>query len=77
MFKCITTIHVRYILGPHGTTIPGPTSEWVMFDMTAQAAYNVTSGNKYTFYATALRYYEDNSEMYLGSVRMIAAFSAT
>ena len=61
----------------HGTTIPGPTSEWVMFDMTAQAAYSVTSGNKYTFYAAALRYYEDNLEMYLGSVRLIAAFSAT
>ena len=62
----------------HGTTITGPTNEWVMFDMTAQAAYPVTSGNKYTFYATALRYLgPDYSTMYLGSIRLIAAFSAT
>jgi hypothetical protein len=62
----------------HGTTTTGPTNEWVFFDMTAQAAYPVTSGNKYTFYATALRYLgPDDSIMYLGSIRMIAAFSAT
>lgn len=62
----------------HGTTITGPTNEWVMFDMTAQAAYPVTSGNKYTFYATALRYLgPDDSTMYLGSIRLVAAFSAT
>jgi hypothetical protein len=62
----------------HGTTTTGPTNEWVMFDMTAQAAYPVTSGNTYTFYATALRYLgPDDSPMYLGSIRMIAAFSAT
>jgi hypothetical protein len=62
----------------HGTTITGPTNEWVLFDMTAQAAYTVTSGNKYTFYATAIRYLgPDDSTMYLGSIRLIAAFSAT
>lgn len=62
----------------HGTTTTGPTNEWVFFDMTAQAAYPVTSGNKYTFYATALRYLgPDDSIMYLGSIRLIAAFSAT
>jgi hypothetical protein len=62
----------------HGTTTTGPTNEWVFFDMTAQAAYPVTPGNKYTFYATALRYLgPDDSTMYLGSIRLIAAFSAT
>jgi hypothetical protein len=62
----------------HGTTTTGPTNEWVLFDMTAQAAYSVTSGNKYTFYATALRYLgPDDSIMYLGSIRLVAAFSAT
>ena len=62
----------------HGTTLTGPTNEWVFFDMTAQAAYPVTSGNKYTFYATAIRYLgPDDAVMYLGSIRMIAAFSAT
>ena len=62
----------------HGTTTTGPTNELVFFDMTAQAAYPVTSGNKYTFYATALRYLgPDDSKMYLGSIRLIAAFSAT
>jgi hypothetical protein len=62
----------------HGTNKTGPTDEYAYFDMTAQAAYSVTSGNKYTFYATALRYLgPDDSPMYLGSIRMIAAFSAT
>jgi hypothetical protein len=62
----------------HGTTMTGPTNENVLFDITAQAAYPVTSGNKYTFYATALRYLgPDNAPMYLGSIRMIAAFSTT
>ncbi len=62
----------------HGTTMTGPTNEWVFFDMTAQAAYPVTSGNTYTFYATAIRYLgPDDAIMYLGSIRMIAAFSAT
>jgi len=62
----------------HGTTITGPTNEWVFFDMAAQATYPVTSGNKYTFYATAIRYLgPDNSIMYLGSVRLIASFLAT
>jgi len=62
----------------HGTRTNGPTVERVYFDMTAQAAYPVTSGNKYTFYATALRYYgPDNSPMYLGSIRLVAAFLAT
>jgi hypothetical protein len=62
----------------HGTTTSGPTNEWVFFDMTAQAAYPVTSGNKYTFYATALRYLgPDDSIMYLGSIRLVAAFLAT
>ena len=62
----------------HGTTITGPTNEWVFFDMAAQASYPVTSGNKYTFYATAIRYLgPDNSIMYLGSIRLIASFLAT
>lgn len=62
----------------HGTTITGPTNEWVFFDMSGQAAYPVTSGNKYTFYATALRYVgSDDSPMYLGSIRLIATFLAT
>lgn len=62
----------------HGTTMTGSTNEWVFFDMTAQAAYPVTAGNKYTFYATAIRYLgPDEAPMYLGSIRMIAAFSAT
>ena len=62
----------------HGTTMAGPTNEKVLFDLTAQAAYPVTAGNRYTFYATAVRYLgPDVSEMSLGSIRMIAAFSAT
>jgi hypothetical protein len=62
----------------NGTLITGPTTEWVFFDMTAQAAYPVTSGDKITFYATAIRYLgPDNAPMYLGSIRMIAAFLAT
>jgi hypothetical protein len=62
----------------HGTTNAGPTNEKVFFDITAQAAYPVTAGNKYIFYATAVRYLgPDDSEMSLGSIRMIAAFSAT
>jgi hypothetical protein len=62
----------------HGTTMTGPSNEWVFFDMTAQASYPVVSGNKYTFYATAIRYLSpDDAVMYLGSIRMIAAFSAT
>ena len=63
----------------HGTTKTGPTDDWVFFDMHSQAAYPVTTGNKYTFYATAIRYLGmvDDSVMYLGSIRLIAAFSAT
>jgi hypothetical protein len=46
--------------------------------MTSQAAYTVTLGSKTTFYATAVRYLgPDNAPMYLGSIRMVAAFSAT
>jgi hypothetical protein len=62
----------------HGTTTYGPTNERIWFDMTAQAAYPVTSGNKYTFYAFALRYnMPDDSAMSINSIRIIAAFSAT
>jgi hypothetical protein len=62
----------------HGTRTPGPTDERVYFDMNAQAAYNVIAGNKYTFYATASRYYGyDDSIMLLNSIHLIAAFSAT
>ena len=62
----------------HGTNSTGSTNQWAFFDMTAQAAYPVTSGSKTTFYATALRYLgPDNAPMYLGSIRLIAAFSAT
>ena len=62
-----------------GTNKTGPTDEYAYFDMTAQAAYPVTSGNKYTFYATAIRYIgvPNDSPMYLGSIRLVAAFSAT
>jgi hypothetical protein len=61
-----------------GTRASGPTDERVFFDMSAQAAYNVTAGNKYTFYATATRYYGyDDSIMFLSNIHMIAAFSAT
>jgi hypothetical protein len=61
-----------------GTRTPGPTDERVFFDMNAQAAYNVTAGNKYTFYATASRYYGyDDSIMFLNNIHLIAAFSAT
>jgi hypothetical protein len=62
----------------HGTYTYGPTDERVYFDMTAQAAYNVVAGNKYTFYATASRYYGyDDSIMSLSNIHLIAAFSAT
>jgi len=62
----------------HGTNSTGPTNQWAFFDMTAQAAYPVTSGSKTTFYATAVKYLgPDNAPMYLGSIRLIAAFSAT
>ena len=61
-----------------GTRTPGSTDERVYFDMTAQASYDVLAGNKYTFYATATRYYGyDNSIMYLSNIHLIAAFSAT
>ncbi len=61
-----------------GTKTSGSTDERVFFDMTAQATYNVIAGNKYTFYATASRYYGfDNSIMSLSNIHLIAAFSAT
>jgi Collagen triple helix repeat (20 copies) len=61
-----------------GTRTPGPTDERVYFDMNAQVAYNVIAGNKYTFYATASRYYGyDDSIMLLNNIHLIAAFSAT
>ena len=62
----------------HGTRTPGPTDERVYFDMNAQVAHNVIAGNKYTFYATASRYYGyDDSIMFLNNIHLIAAFSAT
>ena len=62
----------------HGTTTYVPTNEQVWFDMTAQGAYTVTSGKKYTFYAFVLRYVmPDPSAMSVNSIRLIAAFSAT
>jgi hypothetical protein len=62
----------------HGTNAYGNTNEQVSFVMSAQGAYPVTSGNKYTFYATAFRYNtNDNSPMYVNSIRLIAAFLAT
>jgi hypothetical protein len=62
----------------HGSRNPGSTNEQVYFDMTAQAVYSVTAGNKYTFYATASRYFGgDTATMYLNNVHLIAAFSAT
>jgi len=61
-----------------GTRTPGSTDERVYFDMTAQASYDVLAGNKYTFYATATRYYGyDNSIMYLSNIHLIAAFYPT
>jgi hypothetical protein len=61
-----------------GTNSGGPTSQYVFFDMSAQATFNVVAGSKTTFYATAVRYLgPDNSPMYLGSVRLIATFLAT
>lgn len=61
-----------------GTDSYGPTDERVTFDMTAQGTHTVTSGNKYTFYATAFRYNSnDNSAMYVNSIRLIAVFLAT
>ena len=62
----------------HGTRTSGLTDERVYFDMNAQAAYSVMAGNKYTFYATASRYYGfDNSIMSLSNIHLIASFSAT
>jgi Collagen triple helix repeat (20 copies) len=62
----------------HGSRNPGSTSEQVYFDMAAQATYNVTANNKYTFYATATRYFGgDNAIMSLNNINLIAAFSAT
>jgi len=61
-----------------GTNNTGPTSQYAFFDMSGQATYNVVSGSKTTFYATAVRYLgPDNSPMYLGNVRLIATFLAT
>ncbi len=61
-----------------GSRTPGPTDEQVYFDMNAQAAYEVTAGQKYTFFATATRYFNfDTSPMYVNEVNLIAAFSAT
>jgi hypothetical protein len=61
-----------------GSRNAGSTTEQVYFDMNAQAAFNVTVGNKYFFYATANRYFGgDNSVMYLNNIHLIAAFSAT
>jgi hypothetical protein len=62
----------------HGSRNLGLTYERVYFDMTAQAAMKVTAGNKYTFYATASRYFSnDYSLMALNNIHLIAAFSAT
>ncbi len=62
----------------HGSQTSGPTDERVYFDMNAQATYNVVAGNKYTFYATASRYYGyDDSIMFLSNIHLTAAFSAT
>lgn len=62
----------------HGSRNPGPTNQQVYFDMTAQAVYSVTAGNKYTFYATATRYLGgDDALMALNNIHLIATFSAT
>jgi hypothetical protein len=61
----------------HGSRKSGQSTERVYFDMTAQAAYKVTAGNKYTFYATASRYFDDEAIISLNNVHLIAAFSAT
>lgn len=62
----------------HGSRDPGLTYERVYFDMSVQATYSVTAGNKYTFYATASRYYgNDVSLMSLSNIHLIAVFYAT
>jgi hypothetical protein len=46
--------------------------------MTAQAAYHVTAGNKYTFYVTGTRYFGgDTAIISLGYIHLISAFMAT
>jgi hypothetical protein len=65
-------------ISTHGSRTPGPTTQQVYFDMTAQAAYSITAGSKVTFYASANRYFgNDNSLMALNNIHLIAAFSAT
>ncbi len=62
----------------HGARYLPATTQQVYFDMTAQAAYTVTSGTKVTFYATATRYFGlDDAPMYLNNIHLIAAFLAT
>jgi hypothetical protein len=62
----------------HGSRTPGPITELVWFDMTAQAAYHVTAGNKYTFYVTGTRYFGgDTAIISLGYIHLISAFMAT
>ena len=63
----------------HGSRTPNPlATETVFFDMTAQAKVNVIAGNRYTFYATAGKYYgNDMSMMSLSNIHLIAAFMAT
>jgi hypothetical protein len=65
-------------IATHGSRNPGPTDELVWFDMTAQGALHVTTGNKYTFYTTATKYFGgDSSVMSFGYIHLIAAFMAT
>ncbi len=62
----------------HGSRNPGPTTQQVWFDMTAQAAIQVYGGTKTTFYATAIRYFgTDSAIVSMGNIYLIAAFSAT
>jgi hypothetical protein len=55
----------------------GPGTNMVRFSMTAQAVYDVTQGNTYTFYATARRNINDAQTISFYSVRLTAVFYAT
>jgi hypothetical protein len=59
-----------------GTPTFGSTSEQTMFSMTSQAEIQVTAGNTYTFYASAVRWsFDDNAPMTLNSIKITAEFS--
>ena len=79
---CVLTLGT-YSLGQnlatsaHGTSNTAPTTEYVHFDISAQAAYNVTAGNKYTFCAGAFKLYSGTSPISLNDIHLTATFCAT